>query len=324
MRDRTEVLPELRIFCQNVNRNYGYLDTLLASLYDKYDLLFIQELPWNFIRAAPSAHLVEGEAVIGAPISPNWGCIVRASTADSSTPRVAVYFDKRLARLRPSYRRDLIDHRDVIVFSLGLGDDVMLFANVYSDKRNTAIRLLWDQAAYWPGMRLMCGDFNVRHRSWDPTGPSSNTYADRLVEAAGMVGLARCLPEVKGPTHFPYDSDLTPTVIDLMFVRTEEVVTFRHRILARDRGPSDHAPLVISIPAPGMAVPASKWAIKSGSDEEGDFLAQVQMKLLPLYAWQGTTPREVEEVIHVISTAFADAWTSHAVESKVCARSKGW
>ena len=64
MRDRTEVVPELRIFCQNVNRNYGYMDTLLADLCDKYDLLFIQEPPWNYIRAAPSAHAVEGEAIV--------------------------------------------------------------------------------------------------------------------------------------------------------------------------------------------------------------------------------------------------------------------
>jgi hypothetical protein len=45
MRDRLKKFPELRIFCQNVNRNYGYMDTLLASLYDEYDLLFIQEPP---------------------------------------------------------------------------------------------------------------------------------------------------------------------------------------------------------------------------------------------------------------------------------------
>ena len=279
MRDRTEVVPELRIFCQNVNRNYGYMDTLLADLCDKYNVLFIQEPPWNYIRAAPSAHAVEGEAVVGTPISSEWGCIVRATSADSLPPHVAVYFDKGLARLRPSYHRDVIDHHDIIVFSLGLGDDVMLFANVYSDKRNTAIRLLWEQAALWPGIRLMCDDFNIRHQSWDPTGPRVSSAADRLVEAAGMVGLGRCLPEVAGPTHFPYAADLTPTVIDLMFVWMEEVVTLRHRILKEERGPADHAPLTISILAPGMAVPATKWAIKSGSEEEGNFLLEVQSKL---------------------------------------------
>ena len=90
MRDRTEVVPELHIFCQNVNRNYGYMDTLLADLCDKYDLLFIQEPPWNYIRATPSAHALEGEAVVGAPMNPEWGCIVRATSADALLPCVAV------------------------------------------------------------------------------------------------------------------------------------------------------------------------------------------------------------------------------------------
>ena len=53
MRDRTEVVPKLRIYCQNVNRNYGYMDTLLADLCDKYDLLFIQEPPWTTYALPP-------------------------------------------------------------------------------------------------------------------------------------------------------------------------------------------------------------------------------------------------------------------------------
>jgi hypothetical protein len=82
MRDRLRSFPELRIFCQNVNRHYGYMDTLLASLYDKYDLLFIQEPPWQRIRSAPSPLLCDGEDVIGPPISPNWGVIHRPSSLE--------------------------------------------------------------------------------------------------------------------------------------------------------------------------------------------------------------------------------------------------
>ena len=305
-------MPELHIYCQNVNRNYGYMDTLLADLCDKCDLLFIQEPPWNYICSAPSAHQAEGEAVVRAPMNPEWGCIVRAIVADS------------LAHLHPSYRQDIIDHRDVIVFSLGLGDDVMLFANVYSDKHNTAIRLLWKYVALWLGIRLMCRDFNVQHCAWDPAGPRVNVNADHLIEVAGMVSLARCLPEVPGPTHFPYDVNLAPTVIDLLFVHMEEVVTLHHRILTEERGPSDHAPLVISFLAPGMAVPATKWSIKPGSDEEGDFLTEVQAKFLALLDWQGSTPGEMDEVVGVISSAFVVAWEGHAVESRLCTRLKGW
>jgi hypothetical protein len=141
MRDRLRSFSELRIFCQNVNRHYGYMDTLLASLYDEYDLLFIQEPPWRHIRSAPSPSSRDGEDVIGPPISPNWGVIHRPSSLEEP-PHVLVYFNMCIAALRPAYRRDLIDHRDVILFSLGLGVGQRMFANVYSDTQHTAVRVL--------------------------------------------------------------------------------------------------------------------------------------------------------------------------------------
>ena len=130
MRERLQSFSELRIFSQNVNRNYGYMDSILSSTdYDIYDLLFIQEPPWRRIRSAPSSVTMDGEDVIGAPTSPDWGCIIRASPLEDP-PRVAVWFSNRIKTLRPGYRRDIIDHRDVLVISLGLGADSVLLANV--------------------------------------------------------------------------------------------------------------------------------------------------------------------------------------------------
>jgi hypothetical protein len=88
MKDRLDSFSQLRIFCQNVNRNYGYMDTLLASLYDEYDLLMIQEPPWRLIRSAPSSSSRDGEDVIGPPLNPNWGSISRPSGLE--TPPVCL------------------------------------------------------------------------------------------------------------------------------------------------------------------------------------------------------------------------------------------
>ena len=75
MTDRLSSFPQIRVFCQNVNRNYGYMDMLLASLDGMYDLLLIQEPPWAFVRSAPSSSTRNGEDVVGPPISLNWGCV---------------------------------------------------------------------------------------------------------------------------------------------------------------------------------------------------------------------------------------------------------
>jgi hypothetical protein len=171
--ERVEVLQQLRIFCQNVNRNYVYMDTLLASLNESYDLLFIQEPPWQLIRSAPSSRDREGEDVIGAPNNPNWGCLVRPSGLDLP-PRVAVYFNKRLRGLRPGFCRELADHRDILIFSLGLGAEAALFANVYSDSRHTAIDWIHDHLPGLPELHVMCGvsSYSVRLRPWARPLPS--------------------------------------------------------------------------------------------------------------------------------------------------------
>jgi hypothetical protein len=94
--------------------------------------------------------------VIGRPLNPNWGCLVRPSGLDSP-PRVMVYFANRITNLRLGLHRDLVDHRDILLFSLGLGGDTLFYVNVYSDSQHTAISWLFDHILELPGLQLMCG-----------------------------------------------------------------------------------------------------------------------------------------------------------------------
>jgi hypothetical protein len=182
-----------------------------------------------------------------------------------------VYFNIRIASLRPTYKQDLFDHRDVLLFSLGMGGDAQLFANVYSDKQHVAIRALYEDVVAIPRLHLMCGDFNVRHIDWDPLGPATNTHAEHLTAIANTVGLHLSTPVEAGPTHFPYNEYLTPTVIDLFFIPAELSLTVRHEIHADMRGTSDHTPLTVMLPGPGSQVPVTRWAIKARSDEEAAY-----------------------------------------------------
>jgi hypothetical protein len=86
MREHLECIAQLCICSQNVNCNYMYMDSLLSDLYENYDLLFLQESPWWYIRAAPSSSSRDGTDVIGGPLNPNWGCLVRLSGLDSLIP----------------------------------------------------------------------------------------------------------------------------------------------------------------------------------------------------------------------------------------------
>jgi hypothetical protein len=153
----------------------------------------------------------------------------------------------------------------------------------------------------------MCGDFNVLHWDWDPNGPETNIHAECLVAVAEAAGLARSLPIVPGPTHFPYNTDLSPIVIDLMFVANYVAVAMSHEICPEDRGSSDHAPLVVVVPGSSSLVPVTKWSITPGSDEELAYRRQVLDVLQPLLDWNGNTQGKIEEVVEAISNAFASA-----------------
>jgi hypothetical protein len=131
-------------------------------------------------------------------------------------------------------------------------------------------------------------------------------------------------PVEEGPTHFPYNKDLTPTVIDLMFVPAEVSLTTEHEIHPDLRGTSDHAPLTVTLPGPDSEVPVTHWSIQSGTDEEQAYLGEVLESLESLLGWEGQTAGEVDEVVEAISTAFSKAWDSQAKETRRGKYSNGW
>lgn len=143
-----------------------YLDVLLERAIDDFDVLFLQEPPWQLIRQAPSTVTKDGADVIEAPCHPQWLCMVR-QPEPGSRPRVMTYVSKKLAHWRPAYRRDLINDRDVMVISLfGRGDPIHLM-NVYSDNQHQAINLIAEKADNMPPLSYMGGDFNCHSREWD-------------------------------------------------------------------------------------------------------------------------------------------------------------
>jgi hypothetical protein len=199
-----------------------------------------------------------------------------------------------------------------------------MFANVYSDTQHTAVQVLHEDLVALPRLHLMCGDFNIRHVSWDPNGPEVCVHADCLMAVCDALGLTLSSPVEEGPTHFPFNEALTPTVIDLMFVPAEVSLTMEHEIHPDLRGMSDHAPLTVTLPGPDSEVPVTRWSIQAGSDEEQAYLGEVLESLELLLTWEGQTVGEVDRVVEAISAAFLKAWESQAKETRRGKHSNGW
>jgi hypothetical protein len=105
-----------------------------------------------------------------------------------------------------------------------------------------------------------------------------------------------------------------------MFILDAESLILHHDITPEDRGTSDHVPLSITLSAPGSQVPATRWGIKAGSDEEASFLGDVSESFQTLSEWNGSTVAEVD----AISLAFSKAWSDHAKEAHIGKCSNGW
>ena len=60
----------IRIYSQNVWKNYVLVDSLLESQKNLYDILFIQKPPWNFIRFVLFTLSSGDQEVVGAPVYP--------------------------------------------------------------------------------------------------------------------------------------------------------------------------------------------------------------------------------------------------------------
>ena len=160
--------------------------------------------------------------------------------------------------MHPDYCWDLIDHQDILVFSLWWGEDLLLLANICSDEQQTAICLLYEWTMDWPGLFLMGRDFNCWHHNWDPQGLDGNIHASHLEAAATCLGLFRCIPEGEGPTHFSYNPLLKPIVIDLLYLPMEQLLCMWHCIMPNIRGIFDHTLLVTDVPTPMFEMAQSK------------------------------------------------------------------
>ncbi|KAF5323048.1 hypothetical protein D9611_009315 [Ephemerocybe angulata] len=168
---------KIRVLSFNIAKNYAYLDVILDCLKDEFDILFIQEPPWQTRKQAPSKVSKEGADVTGAPRHPNWLCMARLPEP-GSRPCVLTYISNRLAHWRPAYRRDLLDDRDIMIVSLFGCDRVLHFMNVYSDDQHRTIKLLAEKANTLPALSYMVQDQGPDQNKVGPTGltPQDDSY----------------------------------------------------------------------------------------------------------------------------------------------------
>ena len=93
----------------------------------------------------------------------------------------------------------------------------------------------------------MGGDFNCHSYMWDPGFPYHHAAAISLLETAAIMGLELVESDNSGPTFISHNPDLRPSVIDLVFVRSEDSIAIQSHRHLHLQASSDHVPIGVSI-----------------------------------------------------------------------------
>ena len=139
------------------------------------------------------------------------------------------------------------------------------------------------------------------------------------------LGLTRGTPVVGGPTHFPYNTQLEPMVIDLVYIPTELSLRVRHHIHLDIWGMSDHAPLLSELPTLNFELTKFKCYLKLGTPEYTSWMEEVSKVLANLGDMMPpSTPEEIYAIVETMLLAFSKVWDSHADFVNITQNSKKW
>lgn len=312
----------LRIASFNVNCSASNASSFLETHTD-FDLVLFQELRSRHIRNVPSAYDPHGTPLHGLVAHPEWICI---HPSDAHNARVATYVNRRLAHLSPT-RSSRLDHPDILLVTLTLAGRPISIINLYSDPANhTGIQHLLDHMP--PGIDLVAGDFNMHHPSWSiPMGihprPASR-HADDTCDMFLNKGMVLAFPHGDTPTHYPHNTALRVSALDLVWVDVDHCNSDDLRVTAHpdERLLSDHAPISITLPC--NPVPDIPPCIPKGSERDGTFTSALVAIWDASLDLPVSTADELEHCSEFVFTQIQATFAKLAKPPNITRKSKPW
>ncbi|KAF5345868.1 hypothetical protein D9756_011193 [Leucocoprinus leucothites] len=321
MSGKNKPISSVCIYSQNVGRSYALVDTILESKKLDFDIIFLQEPPWNHIQKAPSTTNPEGDDVIGAPIHPEWLCMVCPTKPNEPRPRTLTYVHRRLLRMRPILQQEWVNHRNIQILGLFNQGNYIHLLNIYSDSSSSAINFLSMNFIDIPNIIYMGGDFNCRSPEWDPSATYIPMSAITLTELVDGFNLTRSSPTSLSPTHFSSIESHDNSVINLIFCANNSTP---HIIDVNSRLPLDHAPLIMDLPIRPDYINYKKRVLLKDSNEETAFTSQVSEHLAALDCLDIHSTSCLNDISDSISHIFNESWNTNSKIVWITNWSKEW
>ena len=111
-----------------------------------------------------------------------------------------MYINAQLVQICFSFRKNIINHRDVnLIFFFNSGI-ICFIINIYSNEKQTALKYLKDVEVNIHNILIMIGDFNIRDNDWDLTYLYHSIYNNVLMEVVNSFDLKLSTPVYQVPT----------------------------------------------------------------------------------------------------------------------------
>jgi len=181
---------------------------------------------------------------------------------------------------------------------------VFFLLNIYSDEHQTAINYLRDIEFNINNVLIWTGDFNTRDNNWDPTFPHHSIHADTIREIADSLNLERSTPIHQVPTRYADNMNSADTVLDLMFLQSNDPGFNNYCILPEIRHPSDHAPLCVTVSINNEDINIKQRAIPKNSNEEADFVSKCTNEIKQVNTNNIQSRQALEDAVQAIASTF--------------------
>ena len=209
------MLPIFNCFSLNCNKANYIGHAVLNSLTDRTSIILFQE-PWlGKIGSNRSDSDPSGTDIYGMVHQKLWSQFIPvphlAGTRDMA--QVTAYVNKShiSSFFRVSQRTDILEHPDLLILEVGLGNKSFLLINVYNDEHNLALSILINSPLPDNLPIIITGDFNLHHLSWSSPDKDESPFSDTFLQWAEPRGFIL----LNEPEEVTFERSLDSSVLDL-------------------------------------------------------------------------------------------------------------
>ena len=163
----------------------------------------------------------------------------------------------------------------------------------------------------------MMDDFNIRDYDQDLSFPYYSIYTKDLTLIADSLGLELFSLCNLGPTRYANNPRNANSVLDLIFLSSDNCGFTKNLLFPNKRKLSDHVPMIIEVGIKEEDVNITIQSIKKNSKAKKKFVAEIKENIKLLNIVTISNNSELETLVDNLALIFRDAWSKHAKTSQI-------